>query len=173
MLSHLWLFATPWTVTRQAPLSMGVSKQEYWSGLTFPTPGDLPDPGIEPESLTSPSLVGRSFTTSTTWKARNWARVSYYSYEWSSYFSLFIPFHFSSLLPSYPRRPVIFSVWFCTIRFFFFKEYKHGVSAKISVNRSGICQWSGRLPSPQPEVLKPWAHTSHLGKFTKTDMKYS
>ena len=39
---------TPWTVARQAPLSMGVSRQEYWSGLPFPSPGDLPDPGIEP-----------------------------------------------------------------------------------------------------------------------------
>ena len=42
--------ATPWTVARQAPLSMGFSRQEYWSGLPFPSPGDLPDPGIEPGS---------------------------------------------------------------------------------------------------------------------------
>ena len=41
---------TPWTVTRQAPLSMGFSRQEYWSGLLFPSPGNLPDPGIEPGS---------------------------------------------------------------------------------------------------------------------------
>ena len=43
-------FATPWTVVHQAPLSMGFSRQEYWSGLPFPSPGDLPDPGIEPRS---------------------------------------------------------------------------------------------------------------------------
>ena len=43
-------FATPWTVAHQAPLSMGFSRQEYWSGLSFPPPGDLPDPGIEPTS---------------------------------------------------------------------------------------------------------------------------
>ena len=42
--------ATPWTVARQAPLSMGFSRQEYWSGLPFPSPGDLPNPGIEPVS---------------------------------------------------------------------------------------------------------------------------
>ena len=42
------LFATPWTVAYQAPLSMGFSRQQYWSGLTFPSPGDLPNPGIEP-----------------------------------------------------------------------------------------------------------------------------
>ena len=47
-LSHVRLFATPWTVAYQAPLSMGFSRQEYWSGLPFPSPGDLPDPGIEP-----------------------------------------------------------------------------------------------------------------------------
>ena len=46
-----------------SPLSMGFSRQEYWSGLPFPTPGDLPDPGIEPVSLSSPALVGRFFTT--------------------------------------------------------------------------------------------------------------
>ncbi|ELR50988.1 hypothetical protein M91_11147, partial [Bos mutus] len=54
----------------QAPLSMGFSRQEYWSGLPFPSPGDLPDPGIEPgiepASLMSPALVGGFFTTSAT-----------------------------------------------------------------------------------------------------------
>ena len=47
-LSHVRLFATPWTVAYQAPQSMEFSRQEYWSGLPFPSPGDLPDPGIEP-----------------------------------------------------------------------------------------------------------------------------
>ena len=50
LLSHVRLFATPWTVANQAPLSMGFSRQEYWSGLPFPSPGDLPDPGIKPRS---------------------------------------------------------------------------------------------------------------------------
>ena len=50
-LSRVWLFATPWTLARQVPLSMGFSRQEYWSGLPFPSPGDLPDPGTEPRSL--------------------------------------------------------------------------------------------------------------------------
>ena len=49
-LSRVQLFATPWTVVYQASLSMGFSRQEYWSGLPFPSPGDLPDPGIEPRS---------------------------------------------------------------------------------------------------------------------------
>ena len=51
-LSCVRLFVTPWTVARQAPLSMGFSRQEHWSGLPCPPPGDLPDPGIEPESPT-------------------------------------------------------------------------------------------------------------------------
>ena len=54
--------ATPRTVALQALLSMGFSRQEYWSGLPFPSPGDLPDPGIEPASLVSPALVGGFFT---------------------------------------------------------------------------------------------------------------
>ena len=54
---------TPWTVARQTPLSMGFPRQQYWSGLPFPTPGDLSDPGIKPPSLESPALAGRFFTT--------------------------------------------------------------------------------------------------------------
>ena len=52
LLSCVWFFATPWTVAYQAPLSMEFSRQEYWSGLPFPSPGDLPDAGIEPGSHT-------------------------------------------------------------------------------------------------------------------------
>ena len=56
-------------MARQAPLSMGFSRQESWSGLTFTSPGDLPDPGIKPVSLMSPALAGGFFITSTTWGA--------------------------------------------------------------------------------------------------------
>ena len=68
MLSRVRLFATPWIVAHQAPLSMEFSRQEYWSGLPFPAPGDIPDPGIEPTFLVSPELAGEFFTTSTTWE---------------------------------------------------------------------------------------------------------
>ena len=64
---NLW-FATPQTVAYQAPLSMGFSRQEYWSGLPFPAPGDLPDPGIEPRS---PALQTDAFTVRTTREAQN------------------------------------------------------------------------------------------------------
>ena len=62
-LSHVQLFATPWTADCQALLSMKFSKQEYFSGLPFPTPRDLPNPGIEPMSPASPALAGGFFTT--------------------------------------------------------------------------------------------------------------
>ena len=60
--SRVQLFATLCTVASQTPLSMGFSRQEYWSGLLCPPAGDLPDPGIEPVSLTFPALAGRFFT---------------------------------------------------------------------------------------------------------------
>ena len=60
LLSRFRLFATPWTVAHQAPPSMGFSRQEYWSGLPFPSPGDLPDPGIEPRS---PALQADALTS--------------------------------------------------------------------------------------------------------------
>jgi len=72
VLSHfswVWLFVTLWTKPRQAPLSMRLSRQEYWNGLPCSPPGDLPDPGIEPTSLMSPALAGGFFTTGATWEA--------------------------------------------------------------------------------------------------------
>ena len=59
-LGRVRLFATPWTVAYQAPPSMGFSRQQYWSGLPFPSPGDLPDPGIEPGS---PALQADALTS--------------------------------------------------------------------------------------------------------------
>ena len=64
--SRAWLFVTLWTIAQQLPLSMGFFRQEYWGGLPFPPPGDLPHPGIERTSLPSPALAGRFFTTSAT-----------------------------------------------------------------------------------------------------------
>ena len=67
--SRVWLFVNLWTVAHPAPLSMGFSRQEYWSGLPCPPPWDLPDPEIEPSSLTFLALVGEVFTTSAIWEA--------------------------------------------------------------------------------------------------------
>ena len=62
-LSHICLFVTPWTVAHQASLSMECLRQEFWRGLSFPTPGDLSDSEIKPESLASPTLAGGFFVT--------------------------------------------------------------------------------------------------------------
>ena len=62
-------FVTPWTVDCHTPLSMGFSRQEYWSGLPCPPPGDLPNLGVEPVSLLSPAVAGGFSITSATWEA--------------------------------------------------------------------------------------------------------
>ena len=67
--SRIQLCVTLWTVACQVPLSMGFSRQAYWSGLPFPSPGDLLDPEIEPVPLMPPALVGEYFTTSAAWEA--------------------------------------------------------------------------------------------------------
>ena len=87
--SHVRLFVTPWTVAYQAHLSIRFSRQEHWSGLPFPPPGDLPNPGIEPESLMSPVLAAGFFTTSATWKAYNVITNRYNLWEviWLEFFS--------------------------------------------------------------------------------------
>ena len=63
VLSCIWLFSTPRTVAHQVPLSLEFSRHEYWSGLPFSSPGDLPDPGIEPMSPASPALASGFFTS--------------------------------------------------------------------------------------------------------------
>ena len=63
MLSCVRFFVNSWSVAHQAPLFMGFPRQEYWSGLLFPPPGNLPNPGIEPTSPTSPALANGFFTT--------------------------------------------------------------------------------------------------------------
>ena len=67
--SRVQFFAALWTVAYQAPLSMGFSRQEYWSGLSCPPPGGLPDPGIKPMSLMSLALADGFFTISAPWES--------------------------------------------------------------------------------------------------------
>ena len=74
-LSCVQLFAASWTVALPAPLSMGFPRQEYWSGLPFPSPGDLPDPGIEPMALVSPALARAFFATVSPGKPQKWHMV--------------------------------------------------------------------------------------------------
>ena len=87
VLSCIPLLATPWIVAHQAPLSVEFSRQEYWSGLPFSSPGYLHDPGIKPSSVASPALEGRFFTTVPPGKPPNLCyrypnkyRIWFYSY---------------------------------------------------------------------------------------------
>ena len=80
LLSRVQLFVTPWTVARQAPLPVGLRKQEYWSGLPFPTPGDLPDPGIEHPSLIPFALASRFFTIEPHGKSHSSVPLSKFDY---------------------------------------------------------------------------------------------
>ena len=92
VLSHfscVQLFVTPWTVACRAPMSVGLPRQEYWSGLPFPSPGDLSDSGIKPVSLTSPALEGRFFTISATWEARIYICTTIYMYTYIKFIYLF------------------------------------------------------------------------------------
>ena len=82
--TRIWLRAILWTVARQAPLSMGFPRQEYWSGLPRPPAGNLPDPGIESASLMPPALAGRFFTTSATWEAHILLCISLNSAQWGT-----------------------------------------------------------------------------------------
>ena len=77
--SHVWLFATPWPVAHQAPPSMEFCRQEYWTGLPFPPPEDLPNPEIKPTSLTSPALPGGFFT----WKVKSLNHVQLSATPWT------------------------------------------------------------------------------------------
>ena len=75
MLSHVQLFVTPWTAAYQASLSMGFSRQEYWSGLPFPPPDDLFNPGFEPASLVSLALQTDSFPAEPLGKPRHLVQI--------------------------------------------------------------------------------------------------
>ena len=85
VLAHVQLFATPWTVAHQAPLSTGFSKQEYWSGLPCPPPGELPNPGIKLLSPGSPALVGIFFflPLNCIYGSKNWLLLPYHWSKWA------------------------------------------------------------------------------------------
>ena len=102
-LSRVWLFVTPWTVAYKAPLSMEFSRQEYWSGLPFPSPGDFPDLGIEP---VSPALAGGFFTTEPLVVGSPTTHVSLLKYQLLNEILLKIATQLSTSLPG----PL---TWFC------------------------------------------------------------
>ena len=110
--SHVQLSATLWTVAFQAPLSMGFSRQEYWSGLPCPPPGDPPNPGIETMSLMSAALAGGFLTTSATWEAPVVSRPLHMSQEMSVWPGIEI-FHHQGISDVPGQRPKVLSPSHC------------------------------------------------------------
>ena len=104
VLTHVWLFAAPWTLAHKAPLSMEFSGKEYWNGLPLPTPGDFPNPGFEPKSPMSTPMAGRLFTTNTIWEG---------SLNSQQLFKCIVPTnkHKKILLPLWRMGPRVF--WIC------------------------------------------------------------
>ena len=88
-LSHIWLLETPWTIGHQGPLSMGFPRQEYWSELPCPLPGDLSDPGIEPRSLATPALAGRFIHHWAMWEAHEWYYIGIQCQSFACGYSVF------------------------------------------------------------------------------------
>ena len=115
MLSCVWHFATIWTVGHQAPVSMEFSRQKYWSGLSFPTPGELPDPGMEPPSLMDPALAGGFLTTVPPAKPLKIFRVFFCSVFAFSYVNIqFMYSHLELLLQgTQPQLLPNWSEWPC------------------------------------------------------------
>ena len=108
LLSRVRLFVTPWTVAYQAPPSVGFSRQEYWSGLPFPSPGDLPDPGIESGS---PTFQADTLTSEPPgkphWVTKSWIKLkqlSTYYYGWNYFKNMAMPrwIVFTSYSPKFP-----------------------------------------------------------------------
>ena len=119
--SRVWFFGIPWAVAHQAPLSMGFSRQEHWSGLPFPSPGNLPNPGIKPASLRAPALAGEFSTTRATWVADESGRSelcipsSCEEYTLLSFFPVELSFtHEECWWSEYPRGYRVMRWRFCT-----------------------------------------------------------
>ena len=129
--SHVLFFATPWTVASQALLSMGFSRKEYWSGLPYPIPGDLPNAGIKPASLMSPALAGRFCISSATWEAHPCA---------------FTDKSHCSLLSPVIQGSDLMSVWLTL-------QSSHGLLGKVPI--SFLALWGGSGPAkPRMQALQ-------------------
>ena len=114
--SRVWLFETQWTIAHQAPLSMGFSQKEYWSGLPCPPPGDHPNPGIQPTSPASPALQMNSLPLSH-WGS-HYISSTYLYYKWEFLFDYLHP---TPLLLTSGNHNLIFLYKFICVIFFVFE----------------------------------------------------
>ena len=142
-LSRVWIFVTPWTVAHQAPPSMEFSRQEYWSGLPFPSPGDLPNTGMEPRS---PALQADALPV--------WAtREPYLKINWDNILKIFAPG---------PRIKEVFDKWKLSLLLLIIINYinelhVHGLSRFTCWNSNP--QWDGIR---RWELIRSWGLSPHL-----------
>ena len=164
---------TPWTVARQHPLSMEFSRPEYWSRLPFPSPGDLPDPGIEPTSLASSALAGRFFTIESLafLKHQKPSKLCFYMYSflWLSN----IPFgegNGNPLQYSYLENPMDGGAWWAAVHGvakswtrlsnFTFTFHFHALE-KETATHSSVLAW--RIPGTEEPVGQPSMGSYRVG----------
>ena len=143
--SRVRLFTSLCTVARRAPLSMGFSRQEYWSGFPCPPPGDLPDPGIEPASLMSLAMASRFFTTGATWEAQSLTSGSF-------------NFDIGVTASSLKREKE--------------KETQRERGRKCQIPKGSLCPWKVQVPWLQKDTHTGWAKTFPVlspGKATETE----
>ena len=140
------LLETPWTAARQAPLSMGFSRQGHWSRLPFPSSGDLPNPGIEPVSLASPTRAARFFTTSATWEALHLQSLSGVYSRNRHWLQLILEQHRFKLCCAGPRVCRFFSIntYYSTVQ----GQLMESKNAQAQIQRAG-CKVIHRLPTVQ------------------------
>ena len=150
VLSHVWLFKTPWTVAHQAPLSMGFPRQEYWTGLSFPSSGHLPNPGVKSGSLGSVALASRFFLTSATWETPAYSWVWLSDHHWFSLSTLIchIPSLFRESSYMYVRLLEVFPGG---------SPANAGV-AKDAVSTPGLERFPGEVSSNAPVFLPRKLH---------------
>ena len=152
LLSHVQFFATLWTVARQAPLSMGFPRQEYWSGLPFPPPGDLPDPGIKPASPASPALADKSITAESPRKASVVFTLSLFPCSVFFISHIVVSFSLVKWLRWQPHDWIEFHSWSC-------------------VNTGIVPSDSFRLFFPQLEVVPSSASANHYSRGPSADLQ--
>ena len=146
--SHVQLFAAPWTVACQAPLSMEFFQEEYWSGLPFPPLKNLPNPGIKPTSLVSPALAGGFFTTSASWEALNYdslkGKYALINTKWMS------AAHFwSTLCFSFHCNWIQFSISWHFFKFIYWRI----VASQSCASFCGTATWIRHMYTHTPSLL--------------------
>ena len=145
VLSSVQLFVTLWTITRQASLAMGLSRQEYWSGLPFPPPGDLPNPGIEPRS---PALQAHSLPTESHGKPSLCRTSMQISHNYICiYMNTYIHLYLSTPIPALYMSPCVRAPFFCSSSSLLLVIYSTHDRIYVSILLSQFVS-----PSPSPTV---------------------